>query len=50
MSKNVNFKNLSNLKFGYLTAISIDETMCNGCGLCVTQCHFGALDKHPRVK
>ncbi len=30
--------------------ISIDETMCNGCGLCVTQCHFGALDKHPRVK
>ena len=29
MSKNVNFKNLSNLKFGYLTAISIDETKSN---------------------
>lgn len=26
MSKNVNFKNLSNQQFGYLTAISIDET------------------------
>jgi hypothetical protein len=29
MSKNVNFKDLSNQKFGYLTAISIDETKTN---------------------
>jgi hypothetical protein len=29
MSKNANFKNLLNQKFGYLTAISIDETKSN---------------------
>lgn len=29
MQKNANFKNLSNQKFGYLTAISIDKTKAN---------------------
>lgn len=24
-------------------SVHIDPTMCNGCGLCVTQCRFGAL-------
>ncbi|MCR5202339.1 MAG: indolepyruvate ferredoxin oxidoreductase subunit alpha [Lachnospiraceae bacterium] len=26
--------------------VSINSTMCNGCGLCVSQCHFGALEKY----
>ena len=25
------------------TVIKINETRCNGCGLCVTGCHEGAL-------
>ena len=25
--------------------ISIDETMCNGCGLCMQLCKFGAIEK-----
>ena len=25
--------------------IRIDPTMCNGCGLCMSQCHFGAIEK-----
>ena len=24
--------------------VRIDETMCNGCGLCVSQCKFGAIE------
>ena len=26
--------------------VSVDETMCNGCGLCVSRCKFGALEKY----
>ncbi len=26
--------------------IEIDDTLCNGCGLCVGLCHFGALEKY----
>ena len=25
--------------------IKIDETMCNGCGLCQSYCKFGAIEK-----
>ncbi|MBO5574249.1 MAG: indolepyruvate ferredoxin oxidoreductase subunit alpha [Clostridium sp.] len=25
--------------------VSVDQTMCNGCGLCEQLCHFGALEK-----
>ena len=25
--------------------VKIDETMCNGCGLCTSYCKFGALEK-----
>ena len=28
--------------------VSIDVTMCNGCGLCEQLCHFGALEKVSR--
>ena len=28
--------------------VSIDATMCNGCGLCEQLCHFGALEKVSR--
>ena len=28
--------------------ISIDETMCNGCGLCMRTCPFGAIDSVER--
>ena len=28
--------------------VSIDETMCNGCGLCMQLCRFGAIEKVPR--
>lgn len=28
--------------------ISIDETMCNGCGLCMQLCKFGAIEKVER--
>jgi len=27
------------------SGISIDETMCNGCGLCMSYCKFGAIEK-----
>ncbi|MCR5108348.1 MAG: indolepyruvate ferredoxin oxidoreductase subunit alpha [Lachnospiraceae bacterium] len=27
-------------------SIEIDDTLCNGCGLCVQLCHFGALEKY----
>ncbi|MCR4923283.1 MAG: indolepyruvate ferredoxin oxidoreductase subunit alpha [Lachnospiraceae bacterium] len=26
--------------------IEIDDTLCNGCGLCTQLCHFGALEKY----
>ncbi len=26
--------------------IEIDDTLCNGCGLCANLCHFGALEKY----
>ncbi len=26
--------------------VRVDDTMCNGCGLCVQQCKFGALEKY----
>lgn len=29
--------------------VSIDETMCNGCGLCMQLCKFGAIEKVPRA-
>lgn len=29
--------------------VSIDETMCNGCGLCMQLCKFGAIEALPRV-
>jgi indolepyruvate ferredoxin oxidoreductase alpha subunit len=25
--------------------VKIDETMCNGCGLCMSYCKFGAIAK-----
>ncbi|MCR5094579.1 MAG: indolepyruvate ferredoxin oxidoreductase subunit alpha [Lachnospiraceae bacterium] len=28
--------------------VHVDDTMCNGCGLCVQQCKFGALEKVER--
>ncbi len=28
--------------------VSIDDTMCNGCGLCMQLCKFGAIEKRPR--
>ncbi len=28
--------------------VAIDETMCNGCGLCMQLCPFGAIEKQPR--
>lgn len=28
--------------------ISIDEVMCNGCGLCMQLCKFGAIEKQPK--
>ena len=28
--------------------VSIDETMCNGCGLCMQLCKFDAIEKVPR--
>ena len=33
---------------GKYTFVSIDATMCNGCGLCEQLCHFGALEKVSR--
>ncbi|MBR2344132.1 MAG: indolepyruvate ferredoxin oxidoreductase subunit alpha [Clostridia bacterium] len=29
--------------------VKIDETMCNGCGLCQSYCKFGAIKKLPRA-
>ena len=29
-------------------SIAIDQTMCNGCGLCASMCRFGALEKGAR--
>ncbi len=29
-------------------SIAIDETMCNGCGLCMQLCPFGAIEKQPK--
>ncbi len=29
-------------------AVKIDETMCNGCGLCTNYCKFGAIEKVER--
>ena len=29
--------------------ISINQTMCNGCGLCMSRCKFGAIEKVERV-
>ncbi|MBR2296567.1 MAG: indolepyruvate ferredoxin oxidoreductase subunit alpha [Clostridia bacterium] len=29
--------------------VKIDETMCNGCGLCQSYCKFGAIKKIPRA-
>jgi indolepyruvate ferredoxin oxidoreductase alpha subunit len=29
--------------------VKIDETMCNGCGLCQSYCKFGAIKKEPRA-
>ena len=29
--------------------VKIDETMCNGCGLCMSYCKFGAIKKVPRA-
>ena len=29
--------------------VKIDETMCNGCGLCMNYCKFGAIRKIPRA-
>lgn len=28
--------------------VAIDATMCNGCGLCMQLCPFGAIEKQPR--
>lgn len=28
--------------------VSIDATMCNGCGLCMQLCPFGAIEKQPK--
>ena len=28
--------------------LKIDDTMCNGCGLCMSYCKFGAITKKPR--
>lgn len=27
--------------------VKIDDTMCNGCGLCMGACKFGAIEKYP---
>ena len=29
--------------------VKIDETMCNGCGLCMSYCKFGAIKKVPKA-
>jgi indolepyruvate ferredoxin oxidoreductase alpha subunit len=28
--------------------LKIDPTMCNGCGLCMSYCKFGAIEKKAR--
>ncbi|MBQ3665679.1 MAG: indolepyruvate ferredoxin oxidoreductase subunit alpha [Lachnospiraceae bacterium] len=28
--------------------VHVDETMCNGCGLCTQLCHFGALERYEK--
>lgn len=28
--------------------VHVDPTMCNGCGLCVSQCNFGALERYKK--
>ena len=25
--------------------VAIDDTMCNGCGLCMQRCKFGAIER-----
>ena len=30
--------------------VTIDETMCNGCGLCMKRCKFDAIGFEPRNK
>ncbi len=29
--------------------VKIDKAMCNGCGLCMSYCKFGAIEKKPRA-
>lgn len=33
------------MRMGENGKVEIDDTMCNGCGLCMSRCKFGAIDK-----